>query len=308
MKARRYLPGNERGAALLAVLAMVVLLAGFANLGLARLRLATDRISGSDARSAANALALSATSAARELAGQLKARARRQPDALTHPIAITTDGGVAELRFSDGGNCFNLNSLGRQSASALGATSSGQQTQAGPADFARLLAAAGIPATEADALAQATAARLRQTGMLWADASEWVTVPGVTAAHWQAAGALLCALPNHEAAAININSLSPAQAPILAAMGLGADEARRALAARPAGGWGTAGEFWQQASASGVPGTAAAQTLGTRSRWLDVSIVANAGAASAERKLLLDTRTDPARVAASTWIAIREQP
>ena len=35
MKARRYLPGNERGAALLAVLAMVVLLAGFANLGLA---------------------------------------------------------------------------------------------------------------------------------------------------------------------------------------------------------------------------------------------------------------------------------
>lgn len=53
MKARAGIFGNERGAALLAVLAMVLLLAGFASLGLARLRAATDRITEAEARSEA---------------------------------------------------------------------------------------------------------------------------------------------------------------------------------------------------------------------------------------------------------------
>lgn len=237
--------------------------------------------------------------------GKMKERARKQPGAAGQSLRIGLEGGEVLLRFGDGGNCFNLNSLARPAA-ATG--EQGQRPQADPADFARLLAAAGIPTVEASALAQATATRMQQTGMLWADASEWVTVPGVRHAHWLAAGALLCALPGREAASVNVNSLQPAQAPLLVAMGLGPDEARRALAARPAEGWGSAGEFWQQASGTGVPDTAAAQTLGTTSRWVKLYLVARTGRAVAGRELLLDTIAEPARVAANRWIAVGGQP
>jgi general secretion pathway protein K len=289
---------HERGAALLAVLAMVILLAGFATLGLSRLRAATDRVNDAEARSAAQLLANAGTAAALTLVAQVKAQSVRQAGRLDAALAIPVGGGRVDVRFRDGGSCFNLNSLVPPPAGAGGAS---QPAQARPQDFARLLAAAGIPLLEADTLAKATANRLAATGMLWADASEWAQVPGVSAAHWRAAGALLCALPNREAAALNINSLTPEKAPLLAAMGLGPDEARRALAGRPAEGWASAGDFWQQASGSGIPDSPGAQVVGTTSRWVAVTLVATTSRARVSRELLLDTIRQPALVAASSW-------
>lgn len=304
MKRGFSLPASERGAALLAVLAMVMLLAGFASLGLSRLRAATDRITDAEGRSEAQILANSGTTAALGLIHPLKAQARGRPGLLQAPIRVPLGEGEVELRFSDGGNCFNLNSLARAQTTA----SAGEmQAQSRAADFARLLTAAGIPQIEAATVAQATATRLSQTGMLWADASEWVTVPGVTAKHWQAAGPLLCALPNREVTAININSLRPDQAPLLTSMGLGADEARRALTSRPPEGWNSAGEFWQQATANGTPDTAAAEMVGVSSRWIDLSLVARTPRGAVGRELLLDTARQPARVAASRWMAVEEE-
>ncbi len=298
-------PSSEQGAALLAVLAMVLLLAGFASLGLSRLRAATDRITDAEGRSEAQLLAHSGTTAALGLIHQLKAQARGRPGMLQEPILVPLGEDRVELRFSDGGNCFNLNSLTRAQAN----TSTGEtQAQSRAADFARLLVATGIPSLEASTVAQATASRLSQTGMLWADASEWVTVPGVTAKHWQLAGPLLCALPNREVTAININSLKPDQAPLLTAMGLSTDEARRALANRPPQGWSSAGEFWQQASANSTPDTAAANMVGVTSRWIGLRVVARTPRAAVGRELLLDTVRQPARVAASRWLAVEEQP
>ena len=306
---KRAFPPSEQGAALLAVLAMVLLLAGFASLGLSRLRAATDRITDAEARAEAQILANSGTTTALGLVHQLKAQARGRPALLQAPIRVPLGEGQVELRFSDGGNCYNLNSLVRPQASA----SSGEvQAQSRAADLARLLTAAGIPAIEASTVAQATASRLSQTGMLLADASEWVLMPGVTAKHWQLAGPLLCALPNREVTAININSLRPDQAPLLAAMGMGADEARRALAARPAEGWNSTGDFWQQAGSGSAPDNANAEMLGVSSRWIDLSVVARTPNATVGRELLLDTSRQPARVAASRWIAVedgqKEQP
>lgn len=295
----------ERGAALLAVLAMVMLLAGFATLGLQRLRAATDRISESEARSDAQLLANAGTTAALGLVHPLKAQARRQPGLLDQPMRFDLGYGQVELRFADGGNCFNLNALARPQASA---STGDVAAQSRAADFARLLAAAGIPQIEAARIAEATAARLQQTGLLWADASEWVGVPGVTATHWKLAGPLLCALPNREVAALNINSLTAEQAPLLAAMGLGPDEARRALAARPQEGWGSAGAFWQQATPNGMPDTAAAQMVGVSSRWMRLQLVARTDGASAGRDLLLDTIRQPATVAASRWTVAPDPP
>jgi general secretion pathway protein K len=293
---------SERGAALLAVLAMVMLLAGFATLGLDRLRAAGDRISEAQARAEAQLLASAGTSAALSLAGQLKARARIQPALMDQPIALPFATGTVEVRFRDGGNCFNLNSLARPPATS----STGEVPAAArPEDFARLLAAAGIPQSEAITISRATAARLAQTGQLWADASEWVGIDGVTQRHWNLAGPLLCALPTRESASININSLTPEKAPLLVGLGLGADQARRAVAARPAGGWSSPTDFLGQASADAAPGAGEDQ-LTTTSRWMALAIVATTPNAKIGRDVLVDTLRQPAMVVSSRWRAVEE--
>ncbi len=171
-------PASERGAALLAVLAMVVLLTGFATLGLERLKAAGSRISDSQALSEAQLLASTATATATSLTPVLKARLRLQPTLLDDPLVLPSEAGTVTLRFAEGGNCFNLNALAAppQSNPAMGQP----QPAARPQDLARLLAAVGVPLLEANTVAQATAARLAQTGQLWADASEWRVVPSTT--------------------------------------------------------------------------------------------------------------------------------
>jgi general secretion pathway protein K len=294
-------PRHEDGAALLTVLAVVMLLAGFATVGLQRLKAASDRIVDGEARAEAQLLAHAGTSAALTMVTQVKARANRQAEGLEKPIRIGLEGGAVEIRFRDAGTCFNLNSLALPPQSRSAGTVA---PQARARDLARLLGAAGIPLLEADTLAEATANRLAATGMLWADASEWATVPGVTARHWELAGGLLCALPNRESAALNINSLTPDKAPLLVAMGLAPDEARRALAARPAEGWVSASDFWATATANGIPESNAAQVVGTTSRWIALDVVAETPGASVGRRLLLDTVRQPATVASSEWQAV----
>ncbi|MGL6044657.1 MAG: type II secretion system protein GspK [Sandaracinobacteroides sp.] len=293
----RAIPKSERGAALMAVLAMVLLLAGFAALGLQRLKAAGDSISDARARSEAQLLASAATVAAVSVAARLKARARVQPLLLDQPLKLPFVGGDVTVRFSEGGNCFNLNSLARPPATS----SSGEVPAAArPEEFARLLVAAGIPGLEANNVAAATAERLAATGLLWADASEWTGVPGVTQRHWDLAGPLLCALPTREGSALNINSLTPEKAPLLTLTGLGADQARRAIAARPAGGWASSSDFTDAAGT----GQGNDERLQTSSRWMALTILAQTPRASIGRDLLVDTLVTPAEVVSSRWRAV----
>jgi general secretion pathway protein K len=289
---------SERGAALLTVLAMVVLLAGFATVGLERLKAAGTRITEAEARTEAQLLASAATATASGMAAPLKARLRQQPGLLDQPVTVETAAGSIVLRFTDGGNCFNLNALA--APPAAGAMTR-PQPAARPQDLARLLVAVGIPLLEANSIAQATAARLAQTGQLWADPTEWAAIPGVTRRHWQLAGPLLCTLPTHDRAAINLNSLSAAQAPVLASLGLGADQARTAVSARPAGGWASANDF---VGRSGVDAQSAGEIesqIGTSTRWMLVELVATTPRARVTREILLDTIQLPAEVVYSRW-------
>lgn len=296
---KRALPSRERGAALFAVLAMILVLAGFASLGLDRLRAATHRVSDAEALSEARLMANAGGSAAIGLVAGLKARARGAGGSFGDPVGLSVGAGTVRLSFRDAGACFNLNSLAPPPRAAGAAPE--PVAQARPQEFARLLAAAGIPLLDADRLARATAERLAATGLIWADASEWTSVPGVTLAHWRLAGPLLCALPNREAAAINANSLTVDQAPLLVALGLGPDEARRAIAARPPGGWTSGNQFWSDASPTGIPETPGAQLVGASSRWIALEIEAETARARVVRRLLLDTQRQPARIVASRW-------
>ncbi len=302
-------PVREQGAALIAVLALVMLLAGFASLGLTRLRATADRVTNNEQQFQAGLLAHSGAAIGAQIIGQLKARARSQPRLLQQPLRMALGGGTVELRFHDAGNCFNLNSL---LAPAASPDSMGGNAQASPRDFARLLQAAGIAASDAQPIADATARHLQNTGMLWTAPAEWTDVAGVDGAIWAQVRPFLCALPNREASRLNLNSLTLAQAPLLVAAGLDADEARRAITGRPRQGWGSGGEFWQRASASGRPATATAQIADTRSRWISLQVVASMNDTVVHRRFLLDTLNEPAKITASVWqnssTEDREQP
>lgn len=288
---------SERGAALVAVLAMLMLLSGFVTLGLDRLRTATAQVSDAESRAHAMAAARGGLEAALPIITSIKAAARQNPEQFRKPIQLAIGGGHVVLRFEDASACFNLNSLAPGSG--------GTPVQTRPEQFAKMLTAAGIPPMEAPDLARATAEYLAAHGMLWADPGEWLAVPGVTAAHWSLAGPLLCTLPNREATSLNVNMLRPEQAPLLVAVGLEADEARRALAARPREGWSTTNDFWQRASPAGTPETAGAQVVGTSSRWLWLNIWATTGDTIVARRYLLDTISTPAKIAASIWLPTR---
>ncbi len=293
---------SERGAALLAVLAMVVLLAGFATVGLERLKAAGNRITEAEARGEAQLLASAATAASANMAASLKARLRMQPGLLDSPIEMAAGDGKVALRFAEGGNCFNLNALA--APPATDPAMARPQPAARPQDFARLLVAVGIPLLEADSLSKATAARLGQTGQLWADPSEWATIAGVTQRHWQLAGPLLCALPTRERASINLNSLTADRAPILASLGVGSDKARLAVSMRPAGGWASANDFLGRSGLSSDGAVNIENEVGTSTRWMQVELVATTGRARVTRELLLDTIQLPAEVVYSRWVRV----
>lgn len=291
-------PRHERGAALFAVLAAVALLAAFATIGLSRLKAATGRVSEAAARNEAMLLAGSGATAARFMVFKVKEKPPSGGLDPAKPVTIRLAGGEVRLRFHAAGNCFNLNSLAPPPAKP------GQPPappQSRTEDFSRLLAAAGIPLFEAGAIADATATRLGETGLLWADPSEWTMIKGVTVGHWRAAGPLLCTLPNREVAAININELRPAEAPLLAALGIAVDDARRILAARPADGWKTADDFRAQLTTPPPAGNAGAQALSTSSRWIMAELEATTPDARLHRQLLLDTVRQPADIAAVRW-------
>lgn len=295
-------PAAERGAALLTVLALVVLLAGFATIWLDRLKAAGTRVTEAEARSEAQLLASGATATASAMAASLKARLRLQPDLLDKPIEMEMPGGRVSLRFAEGGNCFNLNALA--APPPVDSSMARPQPEARPQDLARLLGAVGIPAAEAAGVAQGTAARLAQTGQLWADASEWTTIPGVTQRHWDLAGPLLCALPTRERASVNLNSLTAAQAPILASLGMGADQARIAVSARPAGGWASANDFIGRSGGSTDSAGDMEAQIGTSTRWMRVEVVAETPRARVTRDLLIDTIQLPAEVVFSRWVKV----
>lgn len=290
----RTIPPGERGAALIAVLVMVALLAALATLGLSRLRATTDRVSDAEALSRVNLLAEAGVRTSLGLAMRVKARGRRGAAIMAEPVRLPLPGGTVIMRFSDGGACFNLNSLAPSDRDG--------RADARAADLARLLTALGVSLSDADPVAEATVARLAGTGILWADPSEWVLVPGVTPAIWQLARPLLCTLPTREASSFNVNTLTAAQMPLLVALGLSPDEARRAVAARPADGWENADSFWAAVSTEGTPGSAGAAATGTSSRWIEVRVLAVSADATAERLILIDTIRTPARIASVVWL------
>ncbi|AQA00373.1 general secretion pathway protein GspK [Sphingopyxis sp. QXT-31] len=285
---------EERGAALLSVLLLVSVMAVIAATALDRLTLAT-RIAGSAAtvdqgRAYAFAAEEIAMRRVADLVGRDKAKLTLAGDWLGRDFTLPLPNGQGSARLTDANNCFNLNSLVAETTPGRFSQRPGTTGQ-----FAELMTLVGVNVDEARMIAGATADWLDSDsvdGPLGAedgvyrslpgsylpanrkmvDASEFRAVRGVTPAIYARLKPWICVLPATEPVKLNINTLAPTQAPLVAMLlpgQLSVADARAVLAARPAGGYGSSVRFWESGPLARLdPPTDVAEQAGVTSRWL----------------------------------------
>ncbi|WP_375420920.1 type II secretion system minor pseudopilin GspK [uncultured Sphingomonas sp.] len=322
-------PNAERGAALLTVLMLVAIIAVLAGGALERLRITTrlagNAIGGEQARAyayAAEALALSRVTdqLARDrtrvsLAGGWSGR----PFGLPLP-----GGGYAVARVTDGGNCFNLNGLvlpGNQPGSY---SSNG----AGRVVFVRLMRLIDVPVQAAETIAASASDWIdtdqdqqpaggedelyrgrevpyRTANTLMSDPSELRAVNGMTPEIYARLRPWVCALPKAEMSTINVNTLAPEQAPLVAMLmpeTLTVQAARGALLRRPPQGYKDAATFWNQITlADGAGSDQGSGQTGVTSTWFALRVDVTMGDTVIEEHALIDANRLPARLAARQW-------
>lgn len=316
---------TERGAALLTVLLLVAVVAVMAATALEKMRVATRLGGNAIALDQARAYAQAAeTLAIVKVSDVLRRDASRVSLAggwSNRPFPLPIPGGTAVARVSDGGNCFNLNSL-------VTRDSDGKNVAYAPAmaQFVRLTrlidvpGGAGIAAAAADwidsddvalpggAEDAAYAARdtpYRTAGTLMADPSELRAVAGVTPEAYERLRPWICTLPQAGRSVINVNTLTPEQAPLFAMLlpdTLGVAGARAVLLRRPAGGYDKAADVWNAPSLSGaMPDDQAKAQLDVTSRWFALRIDVAVGQTTLEEHALIDARALPARLVSRQW-------
>ena len=313
---------RERGAALLTVLLLVAVIAVMAATALERMRVST-RLAGNagaidQARGYAYAAEVLATSRVTSLLSQNPDRIALIGGWSGRPFALPVPNGVATARVSDGGNCFNLNGLVVEG-------DAGSYSAYTPSilQFARLLRLVRAPGA-ADAIASAAADWIdsdqaplsagtedggytgyRTAGTLMADPSELRAVAGVTPEVYAAIRPWICTLPKAEPSTINVNTIAPEQAPLLAMLTpdtLSVAGAQAALLKRPEIGWESPDEFWKTLSLGGMTadGPVQGQTAVT-SKWFALRIDVTIGRATLEERGLIDASALPARLVSRQW-------
>jgi general secretion pathway protein K len=321
-------PPGERGAALLAVLLLVAVMGALAASALERLRLSTALAINNAALDQARAYAvgvesllaltaddlIAASPERTTLAGGWNGQTRRIP---------MPGGGVVEATIRDGGNCFNINSVAEgQMPTAL------TPRPMGIDQFTGLMRSLDVPEREARRIAEAAgdwvdadmdrsregaedpdyagAEGGRRVGnTFFAEVSELRAVSGMTPEIYERLRPWLCALPVAALSPINLNTLSPDQAPLLAMLAPGQislERARQVLAERPAAGWDNITDFWTAPALQQVilPLDAQLQPQ-LRTRWFALDLRVELQGAELNETALLDARIAPARLVVRRW-------
>jgi general secretion pathway protein K len=324
----RVFPPRERGAALLTVLLLVAVMAVITAVALERLTLATRMAQNGVSADQGRAYLLAGEAVASlRLADMVAARPGRTTLAggwLGTPQNVAVPGGMVVARVRDAGNCFNINSLVKAQGPEGLAT-----RPAAVAQFSALLRLVGTDPRLAGQIAGASADWIdsdavpgpgggaedsvyqqqelpyRTAGGLLADPSEIRTVAGMTAPIYERVRPWLCALPVAELSPVNINTLLPDQAILLAMLAdgrIGAESARQLLARRPADGYASVSGFWAQPALAGL-GLSAEVTEQTKlaSRWFDVDLRVDMGGTDVSETALFDAQDTPARLVRRRW-------
>lgn len=319
-------PG-ERGAALLTVLLLVAVMAVVAATALERLALATRMTGNSGSVDQARAFAHAGLEIARLRIGDLVAanpgRTTLAGNWMGTPQPIAMPGGMVTARVTDGGNCFNLNSV------VAGDNEANLKVRpVGVSQFQALLQALGVDARQAQGVAASLADWIdtdsvpqpggaedetyaqaprpyRTSNRFMVDPSELRAVNGVTPAIYALVRPWVCALPTADLSPININTLLPDQAPLFAMLMQGqltVAQARQLLAQRPAEGYGSTVTFWAVPALAGLsPLEEVANQVKLTTGFFGVEVAVDVGGTQVVERALIDARQNPARLIRRSW-------
>lgn len=319
---------GERGAALLAVLILVAITGAIAAASLERLRLSRLLSGNVAAIDQARQFAYGAEQLGTLIIDDLVTADRSKTilaggwNGASRTIPMP-GGGLVQARVRDGGNCFNINSV------VQGSVREGlARRPTGIAQFSGLMLLLGVPAAEAQRIAEAAAdwadsdndtapggaedaAYLQGSqpfltgNTLFSDASELRALAGMRPEHYARIRPYVCALPIAELSPINVNTLLPHQAVLLSMLApgrLSEQMAQRVLAVRPPAGWNSASEFWRHEalSALGIP-LDAQQQVKVKTDWFVLDISSSVAETEFFETALVDARLQPTRIVRRRW-------
>ena len=301
---------NREGMALLTVLLLVAVMAAVAAAVLDDVRFSIRRTTNVERQAQAQWYAAGAEKLARReilrLAAIDPARTPVQPAWNGRRLDFPVEGGVIGATITDGQACFNLNSVVQGVGEDLTVRPEGVTQLLGlgravgvAESRMRAVADALVDWMDADAEPRPLGAEdgayaglsdpYRTAGVLLVETSELRAVKGVDPELYRQLRPWVCALPTSRPAALNINTLTPEQAPLLVMLSdgaLGVAEARRLIERRPAGGWRDVAALRADPAAAALPPTADEQ-LTVLTRWFDLRVDVDYGGARAVRTALL---------------------
>ncbi|MEW4466555.1 type II secretion system minor pseudopilin GspK [Parasphingorhabdus sp. JC815] len=311
---------GERGAALLTVLLLVAVIAVLAAHGIDRLSGATKLAANARELSQAKAYLIAAESIGMKSAEQIVSLS---PGRTTNfggwngqERRFPVPGGLITAALKDGGNCFNVNSLVKQTGAVLSPRAEGQ------AQFVRLMTLLDVPQAQAmdimgtltdwidsDAVPSPRGAEddyymgldtpYRTANAVIVDISELRAVKGVTSAIYTRLAPWLCALPTTDLSPININSLRPEQAVLLAMLSNNGDigRSRQFLRRRSEAGYGSLKDFWSESfPASFAASPEVQEQVKLETRWFMLDLAVEMQSAFVEERALVDAARKPARL------------
>ena len=320
-------PGREEGAALLAVLLLVAVMAAVSVVALEKLSLSTHLATNGQAIDQARAFAWGAEALSAARIGELTDRERGKTtltgDWNGKPFSVPVPGGIMKARMRDGGNCFNLNSV------AEGAVPTDLRDRPlGIAQVVALMKVLGVGEQQAWRIATSLAdwidgdgvpspggaedgeyrqgaVAYRTANTLIAEPSELRAIAGVTPEIYALVRPWVCALPSTELSPINVNTLAEEQAPLLMMLipdQLNRDLARQIIASRPREGWDDMASFWRLPSLQAlVPPNEVREQPQLRTRWFALDLDVEWGGAQVIETALIDGGLSPARVVYRRW-------
>lgn len=316
---------RETGAALLSVLLLVAVMATIAATALDRLGVGTRLVANAATVGQARGwLAMAerlATTRIEDLLAADRSKTTLAGGWLGVERSIALPGGaIVRARVRDGGNCFNLNSL-------VDRRPDGRLTYRPTAikQFAGLMVALGIHEGEAARIAASASdyvdtdnypqslgsedgGEVLPANAMMADPSELRAVAGVTDRHYGLLRRWVCALPTTDLPKINVNTLLPEQAPLIAMLAPGqldVARARAAISARPAGGFERGSQFWQLPGLAGVQKMPdATEQLQVRTSFFLLEATVVSSEVEAGETALIDARAIPARVIRRSWAEV----
>lgn len=323
---------HEEGAALLSVLLLVAVMAVLAATLLERVSLATSLAANGAANAQARAFARAAEAIASVQIADLMARDQSQTTLSGGwqgaPRALPIPGGAGTARVVDGGNCFNLNSVVSEMPGPTPAESVltanpvavrqfvalAVSVGVGPGDAARIgsgladwIDSDGIPAPSGgeDAAYAGRDPATFPANRFVADISELRAIAGVNPEIYARLKPWICALPEAGLSPINVNTLTPAQAPLLAMLfdgRLPVETARSVIAQRPADGYGSQVRFWDTAALAALePNPAVRAQPQTKTRWFEMQVQLELAGAELRETALFDARTNPVKLVRRSW-------